>query len=357
MLLFGLVTGAGMLCKIHSVFLWSGMGLYILLYQRSWLRSGSLYASAGITLLLFMPVIGWNIQHDFITFRYHGERVDVSGGGLRPDYFAAFTAGQILYTNPLVFILLVQAMRRYPLKADNRYRILLLTAMPLILLATAVSFFRELLPHWTGPGFVTLMIPAGIYLAQRQAAPAGKPPGLPALSRAALLLTLVVVLAGTLLIRYYPGTMGKQENDRLGYGDFTLDMHGWKAFAPVFDSIYRSTHPVPVTGGTLLLADEWFPAAHIDYYLARPLGIRMLVSGPVEKTHQYQWLNRQRGPLPHRADVYIISPSNSPVHPENISWLNKVQPIRSDTILQYRSGKPARRFAVHHYPEMNIPLR
>ena len=351
-LLFGLVAGIGMLCKIHTVFLWAGMGLFILLYRRNWLRHWSLYAAALITVLLFLPVVYWNVQHDFITFRYHGERVDVSEGGFRPDYFAAFLVGQILYTQPLVFIALLITIPKWR-RALNIYllRMLLLTALPLLMLANGVAFFRELLPHWTGPAFVTLMIPAAVAfdLANKQQE------RMPAWLRAAVAMTAGVLVAGILLIQFFPGTLGKQEHARKGYGDFTLDMYGWKKFAPVFDSIYRSTHPGIRTGDAVIVADEWFPAAHIDYYLARPLGIRMLVNGPVDKIHQYEWLNRQRGPLPRPAAVYLVSPSNSPVHPENIDWLRNLQPRRSDTFVQYRNGLPARQFIVHYYPQVTIP--
>ncbi len=352
LLLFGLVAGLGMLCKIHTVFLWMGLGLFILLYRRHWLRHGSLYAAAALTLLLFVPVISWNIRFDFITFRYHGERVDVSSGGLRLDYFGAFAAGQILYCNPLVFFILLQALRkRSSLLRHPAQRTLLLTGLPLIMLATSVSLFRELLPHWTGPGFVTLMLPAAAVMAARAESTGWRP----VLLRAALVFTAAIMVAGTAFINLFPGTLGKQEPARRGYGDFTLDMHGWRSFAPVFDSIYRSTHPDGRVSGTVIVADEWFPAAHIDYYLARPLGLRMLVTGPIEKTHQYQWLNRQRGPYPARVEVYLVSPSNSPVHPENISWLQPAQLLHTDTLRQYRSGAWVREWVVQRYGEVELP--
>ncbi len=352
LLLFGTVAGGAMLCKIHSAFLWSGLGLFILLYRRHWLRHWSVYAAALITLLCCIPVIGWNLANDFITFRYHGERVDVTEGGLRLDYFGSFLGGEIFYTNPLVFVALVAGLiKGWKRFTHDWWRILLLTAFPLLILATLVSFFRELLPHWTGPAFVTLMVPAAVAFASQPAAS----PRLPGLFRSALILIVFAVFAGLLLIGFYPGTLGKKEPARLGYGDFTLDMVGWKKFAPVFDSIIRSTHPDNRLSGTVMVADEWFPAAHIDYYLARPAGVRMLVTGPVDKIHQYEWLNRQRGPLPRPADVYLVSPSNSPVHPENIPWLQNRAPLRTDTVVQYRSHVPVRNFIVQYYPQIMIP--
>ena len=98
---FGVVTGLGMLCKIHTVFLWFGFGLYIFLYSRDWLKHWAIYAAALITIVFFILVIFWNIQNDFITFLYHGKRVDVATGGLDIESFLSFTGGQIFYCNPI----------------------------------------------------------------------------------------------------------------------------------------------------------------------------------------------------------------------------------------------------------------
>jgi hypothetical protein len=106
-----------------------GFLLYIFFYNRAWLKESSLYLSGLITLALFYPIIQWNIDHDFVTYLYHGKRVSIADAGLNISTFAAFTTGQVLYTNPLLAPYLVIAVvaackNRLPMLASQK-RVLL----------------------------------------------------------------------------------------------------------------------------------------------------------------------------------------------------------------------------------------
>ena len=103
---FGIVCGIGMLCKIHTVFLWFGLALFVIIYNRAWLQHWVLYVSAAITVLFFAPVIWWNMQNSFITFLFHGKRVDVASGGLNVEGGLTFIGGQIFYCNPIIFFII-----------------------------------------------------------------------------------------------------------------------------------------------------------------------------------------------------------------------------------------------------------
>ncbi|RYZ20862.1 MAG: glycosyltransferase family 39 protein, partial [Chitinophagaceae bacterium] len=70
-LLFGLCAGLAILSKVHAGFLWIGLGAHILFQRRHWLRLPQLYAAAAVTALLLTPILAWNIQNDFITYRFH----------------------------------------------------------------------------------------------------------------------------------------------------------------------------------------------------------------------------------------------------------------------------------------------
>lgn len=346
---FGVLTGLGMLCKIHTVFLWFGFGLYILLYCRDWLKHWSIYAAASITILLFTPVLLWNVQNDFITFTYHGKRVDVASGGIDFESFFSFVGGQIFYCNPVVFFLIARAIwhRDLFVKPTNK-RLLLLTGLPLIFLATAVSLFKELLPHWTGPAFSSLILLTASYYSRKHWSARSKRMVPMGFSFANALL-LFIVAAGVAVILLFPGTLGDKNAERKGDGDFTLDMYGWRDFSKSFDSIYRSTHDMNAANKTIMLSDEWFPAAHIDYYVAQPLHIQTMALGPIEDIHQYYWLNRQRVFPVDSPDIYIISPSNYFVRKEKFNAVKDIEPTKTDTIVQYRNKKEARRFYVYYY--------
>jgi len=347
---FGIITGIGMLCKIHTVFLWFGLGLFVLIYNRAWLQHWVLYVAAAITILFFVPVIVWNIQNDFITFLYHGKRVNVASGGLNVEGMFTFIAGQILYCNPIVFFTILYALwhRHFGIRQQQK-KILLLVALPMIFLATAISLFKDLLPHWTGPAYASLMLLAASYFAN-QITVLHKKRLVPMAIKFAVGFILIIVTAGIPIINFLPGTLGKQQTIQKGDGDFTLDMYGWRKMAVTFDSIYYSTHPKNKKVATsLLIVNKWFPAAHIDFYVGKPLGIRTVAIGSIEDIHQYYWLNTQRGNLTDSTAIYLIVPSNYDWDINKIALLKNKTALSIDTIIQNRGGKEARRFLVYYY--------
>jgi 4-amino-4-deoxy-L-arabinose transferase-like glycosyltransferase len=350
-LLFGIVTGIGMLCKIHTIFLWFGLGLFVLIYNKAWLNHWVLYVSAGITVLFFVPVIWWNIQNNFITFLFHGKRVDVASGGLDIEGALTFIGGQVLYCNPIIFFVILYALwhRHYGIRQHQK-KILLLVALPLIGLATAVSLFKNLLPHWTGPAYASLILLTASYFATKKIAESDSKRLVPLSIKFGLGFILVVVAAGIAVINYFPGTLGSKELIKKGDGDFTLDMFGWKKMAVSFDSIYHSTHSKNVAASnTLILSNKWFPAAHIDFYIGMPLGLQTIALGSIEDIHQYQWLNQQRGKLADSTDLYIIIPSNYFTDIAKMPIVKNSLPVSTDTIYQSRGGRQARRFYVYYF--------
>lgn len=356
-LFFGVVTGIGMLCKIHTVFLWVGFGLYVVFYNRSWLSHWVLYAAAGITILFFLPVIFWNIHNNFITFFFHGNRVNVAKGGMNFSGLLTFIGGQIFYCNPIIFFTILYALRHrhFSIKQAQK-KILLLVALPLLFLATAVSLFKDLLPHWTGPAFASLLLLTAAYFSSKKI-PSLKKSLVPLSISIANGLLLLVVVTGIIIINFLPGTLGKQDAAAKGEDDFTLDMYGWKKFATSFDSIYYSTHlKKEVSNHTIIVANKWFPAAHIDFYVAHPLNIQTVAIGPIEDIHQYHWLNQQRGQLHDSTDLYMIIPSNYLSVINKTSIVKNSLPLRIDTILQHRGGKEARKFYVYYFKKDRYSL-
>jgi hypothetical protein len=59
-----------------------------------------------------------------------------------------------------------------------------------------------------------------------------------------------------------------------------------------------------------LMSFRWFPAAHLDYYVATPLGRRLLAAGPLDAVHKYWWINQRREPLAVGDDAYYVAVSN-----------------------------------------------
>jgi hypothetical protein len=315
MLMSGVAVGLAMLSKYTSVFLWFGALLFILLRKRSWLRSASLYFALVISILVFLPVLVWNFRNDFVSFAFQGSRAGFFGGGFRIDYFLTELGGEALYNNPVVYVLVLFALvalvkKRQLLPDRSVQEMLLWWSLPLVAVFLFLSLFRPTLPHWTGPAFITLIFPAAGYVG---AGHPGRKTGrlMPAWTLAALVLAGALATLGVLQINHGILYTGREsEITRRGEYDVSMDMFGWKQVSEQFirisgEDIQSGRMPADAP----ILSHRWFPAANLDYYVARPSGRTLLAVGRLESIHKYYWINQQRPGLKPGMDAYFITTS------------------------------------------------
>ena len=107
LILLGLWVGLGCLSKVHSIFLWLGFLSYILIFQREILKNKELYLGLILTAVCFLPILFWNEEYDYITWKFHSQRVSFLESGIRWDFFAQTSFGQIFYNNPFLIYLYI----------------------------------------------------------------------------------------------------------------------------------------------------------------------------------------------------------------------------------------------------------
>ncbi len=314
MLLFGIVAGLAMLSKYSSVFLWVAAAYFVLFHNRSWLKTPEFYLAGLLSALLFAPVLWWNYQHQFISFTFHGDRVNMFESGVRPDLFFTELFGQILYNNPVNWVLIIIALiglfkKQFVLEKSYR-QILLASSLPLIGMFLFFSLFRQTLPHWSGPGYLGLMLIAAVHLDGRLSRK-NRRSLFPRPVIGAAIILVIALFAGLLEVRW--GLLGKSEAEdprRLGRHDVTLDMSGWRDFGKMYSQLRdRDLASGNMPTSAPIIATRWFPAAHLDFYVARPNGQHVVAIGELHHLHKYAWINRQRPPLTIGADAYYITSS------------------------------------------------
>jgi hypothetical protein len=359
LLLFGIVTGIGMLCKIHTAFLWLGLLLFIILHNRQWFKQPALYISALTCLALFYPVIKWNIDNHFITYLYHSKRVAIVNSGIDFSSFLTFTGGQIFYCNPIIFFLIIPATvaaikNNLPVSASQK-RMLLYCSLPLIIISVAISLFKNVLPHWSGPAYCGLILLTACYLSKQKIKTIFEKKVMPKILLAACLFQLLIIIGGVLLINFKPGTLGKKEKTYLGDGDFTLDMYGWKNLKTQFKKIAEADIQSGIMKkNAIIISNKWFPASHIDYYMAMPLHKDMITIGDTNDIHQYAWINNERRKLKPDDDAYCIVPSNYYTDAET-TYAAYFDTIKLSRIIeQKRNGKICRYFYIWQMKNFRI---
>lgn len=329
----GIAIGLTILSKYTALYLWGGFGFYVLFCERKWMKTKTLYFSIFISFILSLPTLIWNLQNDFISFTFHGERVNAAQSTLNFDYFFRELFGQILYNNPIVFVLIVislVAVGRKRLNIQTEYQhLLLFIGIPLILTFWGVSLFRQTLPHWSGPAYMTLLVFPAVYLSQKF--PTKKLPWPILIS---LLLLASVLVMGVAQINH--GILNLDQNsekEKLGKNDFSLDMFGWDQVKTEFEKFTASDHS---DAKNAIIVQRWFPAAHLDYYVAKPLGINLYAIGNLDRIHKYAWINEERGGLQPEMSGYYFTMSNDFNHPAKFytGIFNKIELVKEIPIIR-----------------------
>ncbi len=352
----GLLIGLGILSKYTTVFLWFGIGLYILFFNRKWLKSPQLYQAVIITVIFLMPILIWNIQNDFISFTFHSNRVELSGYSINPDYFLTELIGEIFYNNPINYILIIiglTALIRGKLNINKQYsRILLLSGLPLVFTFLMFSLFRRTLPHWTAPGITTLIPIAAVYVSQYY----NETRVIPRVISASVILVIMTVFLGIAQVNYGLFSLDNTtEYHRLGKNDPTLDMYGYNQAGEEFRKIVaRDVENGKMSKNSILVGSNWFPLANFDYYAASPAGIKSYGIGHLSRIHKYAWINNEQGGFAKGMDAYYLTDSREYNEPEDSYYDYFEEVIPSDTIQIFRGDRIVKRVFVYRLKNLIV---
>jgi len=299
------------------------------------------------TAMMALPILIWNIQNHFISFTFHGDRVNMAGHALRFDYFLTELVGEIAYNNPINFVLILLAVIgafRRKISADkNHIRILLLMSLPLIVTFLIFSLTRSTLPHWTAPGYTTLIPLAAVWLTEK---PSEKL--IPASVEAALGLLALVLTLGIVQIK--TGLIPLDHTvtyEKIGENDPSLDMFGYTQAGKAFEEVVlRDRQTNVMNEQVFLVGSNWFPLANYDYYAATPAGLKSMGIGSLDKIHKYAWINQIEGGFTLGSDAYYITDSRDYRPPDSTlsSYFEATFP--ADTIEISRGGTIAKRVFV-----------
>ena len=347
LLLFGLFAGLAMLSKYSGVFLWVGMGLYVSIFNRKQLKNPYLYLALLISAICCLPILFWNVQYDFVSLRFHGERV--GGNRLNFSTFGTELAGEFVYNNPVVFVLaviaVIAALRGKTSVVKPARQFILCIALPMIFVFWLFSLMRPTLPHWNSPAYVLLILLSAVYLRDKH----NESVRLPKSINAALSVLVITLVIGVAEIKTGFIPLDKHtEPEMLGRDDFTLDMYGWRQLGEKFvDFREQKIAEGAMKAEDGIVANQWFPLANLDYYVARPLGMRVMGLGWPEQLHKYLWINEERGGFQLGENYWFLSDSRYFKDPQTTyQWFFKEIELVG-TIEIERCGKPAKNFFVY----------
>lgn len=159
--LAGATAGFALLAKYTAVLLLPAFFFFLLFSRkRCELKKRGPYAAVIVAFLVFLPVVLWNYQHDWVSFQFQlnhgmagerrfnlatfGEYLGVQAGGLNPVFFLA-----LLY-------LLVWRFRS--VAAEDRQAFLLWPCLTVLAFFGYAALFKRVEGNWAAPAYVTGII-------------------------------------------------------------------------------------------------------------------------------------------------------------------------------------------------------
>ena len=343
----GLLIGLAILSKYTGAFLWFGFLLYILCFDRKQFKNPWLYVSVLITAICCLPILIWNLNNDFVSFRFHEDRVSLFGP-VTPVNIGNELIGEFFYNNPVNFVIAIIAIvaafrKKLPIDLNVK-RLTLFTALPMIGLFLYFSIVRPTLPHWSAPAY-TLLIPlSAVWLSTLEPRKAKR-----TITAALSILALVIVLGVIEIKTGFVALDHHTEATELGKNDPTLDVYGWRQAGEKFAEIYQQE----IAKGNMqpddaIIGHKWFPTASFHYYIARPLGINMLGYGSLQDIHKYLWINDEIGGFEKGRNYWYLADSHFLLDPEEIYKYTNFLNIKQIAIIPIeRNGKTVRNIFVY----------
>lgn len=264
----GACGGLACLSKLHGIFLFAGTGLFLLTvpHQRRWLLTPWPYLGAAIACVLFLPVIVWNIQHDWVSFAFQGARARVSHfdfiGPLRA------LAGQALFLLPWLWVPLVISLGRslFAGPRDERAWLMACLAIGPIAVFTLVALSgNRVLFHWAAPGYLFAFALLGRDLVRMLAASA-RPTKVWLGATAA---SLIAILAAVILMARLPWPSIALAGRAMPYP--LIETVPWAELRQELDRRGLLAQP-----NTFVAAPYWHEAARIDAALGGQTPVRCL---------------------------------------------------------------------------------
>jgi 4-amino-4-deoxy-L-arabinose transferase-like glycosyltransferase len=323
---FGIAAGLCVMSKIYGLLPWAGLGMYLLIQQRSWLKKPQLYVALLISIVITMPILLWNINYGFATHDFQADRLSPEDSPINPLSFLREFFNQFLYNNPFNVVITAAALIWYLKNSAARLPALTIfnyIGLPLAVLLLVIALKRDsTLPHWSGPTYVALIPVAAIYLASVKS-------NFPAMLWAGIagFIVFLIVWQAFIQFRITAGgniqTLAEVGETHSGSGKLLAAFNGfaqmqliaepvgsWSKAEERFVEIYTND----ISKGSMrvnspVVCNKWW-GAQVEYYFCYKSNIPVIGMGTLNELHEYMWTNAQRIQSADMSTAYCIIPAD-----------------------------------------------
>ena len=158
----GLILGVMGLAKYTAILLVPPLILFFLMRKRfDILFSPYMFLAAAMALLIVSPVFYWNMQYDWISFKYQGGHVFGTLATSVKSFFESLGAQFGAYS-PFLFLVAFYGFFKVWRRQEAYLRLAVLFGATLMIFFMVTSLYERTLPHWPSV-FYLLFIPVGTY--------------------------------------------------------------------------------------------------------------------------------------------------------------------------------------------------
>lgn len=240
---------------------------------RHWFLSAGPWVAAAIGLIGLLPLVAWNMSHDWASFTFHTGRAD---SGLNPVNLVQMAVGQLFYLLPAVFVFAVIGLWRSFTRPRRAEVVLfaLLALGPILAFNYVFAYSDESFPHWTMPGWLFAVPLAGVALADAERA-----------KKWFIGLSLPFwVLIGVLVMHANTGLLTRNVSGALPEWDRTIEAFDFSGLSTALDE--RGL----LDGVELIAARNWIEGGYISTALGGAYPVRILGNDP----HHFQFLEENK---------------------------------------------------------------
>ncbi len=254
-LAIGLFAGLAMASKYTAALLWSGIVLWVLATpsMRCWLLRPMPWLGAALALLVFLPVVLWNADHQWVSFVRQAGRLGVWQPANALRFTSELVAGQFGLLTPLVFVFCVGGIAVSACTAW-RNRDPASTLLAALTLPAVVLFLQHALGDRVQGNWPAIIYPAAAIGAVRLQAPVWQRLWTPAVVLG-FAITLLVYAQASLNLLPLPERVDP----------IALVLSGWDRLAAQIGTIRTQSN------ATYIASDEYGVAAELARALAVPV--------------------------------------------------------------------------------------
>jgi 4-amino-4-deoxy-L-arabinose transferase-like glycosyltransferase len=255
----GLILGLSGLAKYTAILFIPPLVAYFAIKRRyDLLFSGQMAIAALIALTMVSPVLYWNLQNDFASFRYQTGRV-LGSASIDVMAFLSSAAAQFGSYSPFLFLIAFYGMIRSFKDRNDWIRLSLLFGGTILVFFLYTSLHETALPHWMSL-FYLLFVPIGVFYLSR-----------PISRRKRIFLNFSIGLSLIVTLLLYAELGGKF----IRFPDYQSpfrDIYGYDLIAAEANGIFRQS-----PGRKQALAvTNWTVGSRMTYY-ALPYGMTVFV--------------------------------------------------------------------------------